>query len=296
MTSEELQNHINQTVSSRLDPETYRKETEGTVRPCPDCRAAYEGEMAQKMVVRKRYLTGASTGSMPEAMERSLEAISRAESRRRSSYQSRSRSSGMLMPLLIFLSLALAVGAYVILSDDTPDSSEGESTQETSSSSRQPIPEPTRRSTGPVNFFNQGIANYESLISGKLQVEYEKANLADLKEEFSKNGVPNTTFKGVSMPLEGGVVSERNGVHLPHFLYKDGESYFYVTELPITTLKEGKGFYVTEDVLAQIEGGENIWMEAPAKGNLVLYKDGESVIVAVANRSRVDMKRLLGLP
>ncbi len=295
MTSEELHREITARVSDRFDPAAYRQSGEKTVRSCSECRDAYEAELERKMVVRQRYADTGPVATVPDAMERSLEAISRAETRRRSSYRRRSKRSGAGVPLLILLALILGLGAYIVLFDDAPEQPAPVSGTSPSSSSGTAIPAPTRRSTGPVNLFNQAIANYESFMSGNLQVEYEENALASLKTVFAEQGVPPLSFTGVSMPLAGGVVSERGGVKLPHLLYRDGESRLYLTEIPLATLKEGKGFYVTEDVLAQIEVGEPIWMEASAKGNLVMYRKGDDVIVAVANRSSADLKSLLGL-
>ncbi|MCB0711641.1 MAG: hypothetical protein KDD67_04855 [Ignavibacteriae bacterium] len=296
MTSEELHSEIVQTVSSRLDLDTYRRDGESSVQSCEDCRQGFERELEQKMVVQKRYSTTGGAETVPDALERSIEAITRAETRRRSSYRRRSRRPGTAVPLFILLVLILGLATYIILFDDKPDQPEAIATQETTTQKRAPIPEPTRRSTGPVNLFNQAMTNYETWLAGTLEVEYDEDDLVNLTKELVSHGVPSVEFKGASMPLEGGVVSERGGVNLPHFLYKDGDARLYVTEIPLQTLKEGKGFYVTEDVLTQLEGGTPIWMEAPGKGNLVMYKEGDIVFVAVANRSSAEVKRLLGMP
>ena len=296
MTSKELHSEILRNVTDRLDLDVYKKEGEASVRNCPECRKEYEEELKRKMVVRKRSDGEQRATTTPEALERSLDAIEKAENRRRASYSRRSRRSAAGVPLFILLALILALGAYIILFDDKPDS-ETSAVSTASSTAGQgagEIPQPTRRSTGPANLFNQAMANYQNLMEEKLEVEYKASDLSSLSTTFAGQGIPSLTFTGASLPLQGGVVSKHGESSLPHLIYREGETRLYVTEVPVSVLKEEKGVYVTQDVLAQLEAGEKIWMEAPMRGHLVMYKEGDAVIVAVANRSSLDMKKLLG--
>ena len=294
ITSEELQKEITLKVHDRLDADLFQQEGEKNLRDCPECRDAYERELEQKMVVRERF-GGERSKTVPDAIKKSIEAITQAENRRRAFYSRRSRRSGAGLPLLMLLLIILGLGAYIILFDNP---SETEKRVEAGAADkRESIPESTRRSTGPINMFNQAILTYENLMSGKLQVEYEEDQFSDLLSTFAEQGIPRLTFPGVALPLKGGIVSKRGETSLPYLIYEQGDTKLYISEIPLSVLKEGKGFYVTEDVLAQLEAEERIWMETQPRGNLVMYKEGEgdAVIVAVANRSHIDMSNLLNL-
>ena len=294
MTSEELHKEITLMVKDRLDADQFQREGEKRVRDCPECRDAYEKELEQKMVMRERY-GGESTSTVPEALEKSLEAITRAEDRRRSSYSRRSRRSGAGLPLFLLLTVILGLGAYIVLFDDSSEAEQVQVVNTKTTEGRESIPAPSRRSTGPINMFNQAIVTYESLQSDQLQVEYEDDQFTRLLSTFSEQGIPQLTFSGTTVPLKGGGISKRGETSLPYFIYEQNNMKLYVSEIPFSVLKEVKGFYVTEDVLAQLSAGENIWMDASASAKLVMYKKGDAVFVAVSNRSSIDMKKLLKL-
>ena len=239
----------------------------------------FEGELTDRLAVQPRRI--GTTGRAPTSST-----VGRVSGKR--------SSSGV--PVLILLGMILMLALYIGFFDDDGASTDedGLVTQTTSSGRTAPIPEPTRRSTGPINFFNVAIAGYDNLVAGKLQPSIEQSSFAELNDEFVSSGVERATFSGSSFPLVGGDVIEERGQKLPALLYRQGEYVLYVTEVSYANLKEEKGFYVAEDVLAQLESGEVVWSPAPSNGTIALWVEGDKAIIALANRSKPDLAAIIG--
>lgn len=239
----------------------------------------FQSELRDRLAIQPRRV--GSTGRAPKTSS-----VGRVSGKR----------SGSGVPVLILLGMILVLALYIgFFDDDEEPAGEGALTSQSATSSRsEPIPEPTRRSTGPINFFNVAIAGYDLLVAGKLQPSIEGTNLEALNQEFGASNVAPATFSGSSFKLLGGDVIEERGQKLPALLYQQGEYVLYVTEVPFAHLKEENGFYVAGDILSQLESGDVVWSPAPSNGTIALWVEGDKAMIALANRSKPDLANIIG--
>jgi hypothetical protein len=290
MTSDEFHEDIRARVHDRIDARAYRLEKEEEVQPCDECRQSFEAELEERMQVQERDLLAPDVpADGAEAAVRTFDALERSERRRMAIYSSRSRRSSIKFPLFFLLGITLVLAAYIVLFDD----SSGPVDQAGQVDGAPAIPEPTRRSSGPVNFFNYALENYEHLFDGTLDIEYEVDNLRDARESMAADGAGKFTFAGVSMPLKGAIVSTHGTLNLPALVYGEDEMLLYIVIIGTDQLRSKEQFYVTDDVWKRLENGEAVWVDATHDGHLAMFVSGDEVIVAVGNVSTSDMGRLL---
>lgn len=295
LSCEEIHEQITAYVDDRVDEEEYRRNVAAHIESCSACRDEYEREIMTKMVIRQRFPTIGTPSALRSTIQEGLEAQTpRTYSRRTSgSYSSRRRSPQRSVFLLLLVVAGLAT--YIILFNDSDPAPKPAQVER--SNRRAPITSTSSRPvSGPLNPFNVAIANYEAARAGSFSLGEQATDLAQLKTYFEGKGVASLTFGGVSLPLKGGSVIAQDGVPMPHLVYGDQNTTLYLFEISWENLRNGKGMYVTDEVKQQLEGGEPVWVQVSNTVNLVMYKNGDAVDIATANRPKADMGRLLGLP
>lgn len=298
LSCEDIHAQIKEYVQNRINEDEYRRDVAGHIQDCSSCREAYAEEVMTRMVVRSRFAGNATPEETRASIERSLDELSGASMpSRRHSHARRSKRKSPQVPIFVLLLLVTGLGAYILLFNDWgPEEAATETVAvERPRRSTLPTSAPTRKSTGPVNFFNQALENYKEVTSGELAVEYEASNLSALKQKFAENQVSQVTFSGVSLPLKGGIVSTHGDVHLAHMVYSDGTTLLYVFEAPLSVLENGNAVYITQDVVEKLQSGEKIWLRSGGGINLVMYKNGDAVDAAVANAPPLKLQKLLGI-
>ncbi len=249
-----------------------------------DGAAALERELVDRMKVTPRAVTPSSGTS----------------SGHKTYHSTSTRRSSSGMPVLILLGAIFLLALYIGFFDDNGeskivDAENGAIAESTpSSSNRAPIPEPTRRSTGPINFFNQVIAGYDQLVAGRLAPDIPGTSLSSVVTSLQGQGVESASFSGADLPLKGASIVSERGKKLASYIYGEKETLLYAMELPMAMLKNEDGFYVASDILAMIEAGETVYTPAPSNGTIALYRENETVYIVAANRSEPDLKRLIG--
>lgn len=253
----------------------------GPVTEHRDGAVAFERELVDRMKVTPRAAapTGGSTSG------------------RKSFHTTSAGRSSSGVPVLILLAGILLLALYIGFFDDDGEGAAANGavgTTAITSSRRAPIPEPTRRSTGPINFFNQVIAGYDQLVAGRLEPELPGKSLSSVIASLRGKGVESALFSGADLPLRGASIVSERGKNLSSYIYGDAETVLYAIELPMSMLKSEDGFYVSADILAKIEAGETVLTPAPSNGTIALYLDGETAYIVAANRSEPDLKRIIG--
>lgn len=206
------------------------------------------------------------------------------------------QKSGSGLALFVIVGIIALLAFYILVVDNDGSSDAGEDAETEEVSGRTtPIPEPTRRSTGPINFFNHLIPHYDNHVAGSLSVGIEESNLAALQQKMSDEGVRDLAFTGASQPLIGGIVQEVRERQVGTYVYGDDDTKLVVTEIPWSSLVAEEVFYVAADVRSKLEAGEVVSSPtASGRGTIAMYRDGEIVVVAAADRSRPDLLRIVG--
>ena len=263
-----------------------KMEADESIQPCPHCREGFEREVHERVKTSMRAIPIPAPG---DALERVERLASRSSSRR--------TRKGSSTPVFILLFAILLLGAYIIFFDDErDDAAPATVTQTVADPDRKPIPKPTRRSTGPVNVFNTAFDNFAAAKGGSMKPTSTATSLASLKTTLAAAGAQMPAFAGSTLPLKGGLVTEHGSYKVPHMIFSDNKTTLYVMEIPLEKLKAQEKFYVIDDDMAKLEAGETIELEGATREHLAMYSTGTSVVVAVANRSRPDLLKLIGRP
>lgn len=196
--------------------------------------------------------------------------------------------------MIVVLALILGLAVYIAFFDNDSDGEASGEMSEEVIPQRRVIPEPSRRSTGPINFFNVAIDGFDQLLAGRLRPDVEEKSFPALKRQLeSELGTP-IAFAGASGPLVGGDISTVRTLKIPRFMYRDGETVILVTEVAWEDLKNENGVYVAPDVLSQVESGEEVVTPGPTNGAIILYREGDRAVIAASNRSEPDLRSLVG--
>ena len=277
-TPEEFHQGVVKLVDAQVDRDQRAGKATAEIRPHPEGGEAFERELADRMVVRRRNATNSPT----------------LRTRTVTSTTTKSSGGGKGGPVLIILVLILALAGYIAFFEN--DSS-GDDSGELAGDAVVPrtvIPEPSRRSTGPINFFNVAIDGFDQLLAGRLRPEIQEKSFDQLKRLLEEELGTSIAFAGSSGPLVGGDITTVRTLKIPRFMYRDDETVILVTEVSWEDLRNENGVYVAQDVLAQLESGQSVATPGPSNGTLMLYRDGDRAVIAAANRSEPDLLRLLG--
>ncbi len=300
MTCKELHEEITAFVDNRVDEEEYRKKVREHITFCSDCRAAYERELATKIAARDRSGRAGAPDMLRAAI---LDDVDRAAEERRQEAERRQRAihgdptwldsffARYFSPIGVVAALLLVIGGSAVLymqSEDRPKlahAPEGP-IQQAPANGAAAVPE---------NFFNKASNNFQAIEAGKLGLQVETSDPAELKSYFSSHGVGYpVVFTPVKAELAGGVVSNHGRRNFAHLVFAEGKTLLYIFEVPYDALAAGDVVYVTPDVLKRLDGGEVIW-EEPAGSQLAMFKQDGVVLAAVSNASRPEMRQLMAL-
>lgn len=283
-TPEGFHREIVDVVAAQVDRDRRADSLASDVQLHPEGGAAFEAEMADRMVVQPR-------SAAPPSGVRPVTTTTAAVTGSRS----RGRGAGGFS-LVIILGLILALAGYIAFFDDDGSDSDGEAAALAPANERgYDIPEPTRRSTGPINFFNVAIEGFDELLAGRIRPAVEGSTFSSVKGSLqSRLGRP-ITFDGARGRLIGGDLTTVRTLQVPRFFYSGGETVLLVAEVPWTDLAEENGVYVAPDILTQLEAGTPVFSPGPSNGTMAIFRRAESAIVAVSDRSEPDLRAILGL-
>ncbi len=238
--------------------------------------AAFEGELETRLHERPKDFVNDVAAKRPSIAGRAR----------------KERGSSNLALFAVIGVIALLAFFILVVDGDDTDGASG-SSGEVSTEWRAPIPEPTHRSTGPINAFNHAIKHYDNHVAGRLEVTHETSDLSVLQQSLRGEQAVSAGFGGAKEHLIGGGTEQVRGKQVPMYVYGDDDTQLFVTEVPWQSIIDEEVFYLTDDVSQQLEAGENVWAPAPSRGTIVAYIEGDILVIAAANRSRPDLANML---
>jgi hypothetical protein len=296
--SSEIHDQISTYVDERIDEAEYRNKVRGTITSSPDCRAAYEHELATRMVVHRvaepRPLVGAGEkGSTNHVSHDGAGAVD-TDGAPGDAVQA-GRGAGFLSsPIGVVAAVAIVIASAVVLvrSADRGDGKIIVDEPQASTSVAAGVAPAAKH--GPENLFNKSADIFSSILSGELAVQHMTSDQSELAQYFKENGVSYAVnFAPVHAPLEGGLITQNENTRLAHVVFTRGDVTVYLLEVPIDLLRQGTIVNVGDVVLKQLEGGKTLW-EEPNGHRLAMFKQGELICAVVSNTSREDLERIIG--
>jgi hypothetical protein len=300
LTCQELHEQISAYVDNRVDAVEYRRKIEQHISYCPECRAAYQAELATKMVVRDRYSRMPASESLRRNIAGSLDSLSALEREeaerarpplRRGDWIDRF-AADYLSPTGIVVALLLVLGGagLIVLFPRTGQS------PVLSGGTGGPVVD-TAAGGHSQNFFNKAEDNFQAIVDGKLHLQLATQKPEELQQYFKQNGVGyDVRFTQVRAPLAGGVVSQHGKTRFAHMVYTSGDTILYVFEVPHDALVRGDIVYVTSDVLERLDKGEDIWIEPMPNRSLVMIKRDGVMMAVAGNVPKATLQQFLALP
>lgn len=153
--------------------------------------------------------------------------------------------------------------------------------------------------TGTNNMVVQAQENFKLIKNGMLNLQIQCSNPQTLKNFFADNGVsydPKIPMYEY-WNLEGGVVSDHNGVKLAHHLYTGDEGELvYVYQISNTICSKKKAVLLSEELLRKLEGGEVL--SGRAEGYcMFVWQNNENIFVLVSNEEmdKIEEKFIAGI-
>ncbi|MDB5034846.1 MAG: hypothetical protein JWQ98_2087 [Chlorobi bacterium] len=295
MTCKEIHEQITAYVDNRVDEHEYREKVQQHIKYCPDCRAAYELELMTKTVVHDRAPRSVTPDGLRQSIAGQVGALS--DERKSGILNGAAQPEQgwfdrfgdiFLSPVGVAIASILVIaGAWGVFGGSKPQVAVLDSPPASvSAGDDKPHPD---------NFFNKANENYRAIADGHLVPQLATHDSRELTDFFKENGVGyGVIFLPARAPLTGGVVSNHGDAHFAHLIYGGASTIYYVFEVPQATLKQGKVFYITDDIMQRLDRGEDIWEEPSADARLVMFKKGDIICAMVSNAPRASMEQFIG--
>ncbi|HEX2984317.1 MAG TPA: hypothetical protein VHO28_12305 [Ignavibacteriales bacterium] len=152
-----------------------------------------------------------------------------------------------------------------------------------------------REQSGPQNMYAQAMGNFQSILDGRLPVQFSSSDPAEVKKFFARHGVDYPTYVP-NLPdwkLLGAVVSEEGGRKMAHHVYGDGHGkYIYVYQADQKHCGKNKTLSLSADLLNLINGGRLFTFENKDKATIVWKRDNK-IFIAVSNDDLQKVKNNL---
>jgi len=139
--------------------------------------------------------------------------------------------------------------------------------------------------SGPQNMYAQAMGNFQSILDGKLPVQFVSNDPSDIKNYFAECGVAYPTYVPMlhDWKLLGAVVSNERGRKMAHHVYGDGHGkYVYIYQADQKHCGKDKTLSLSADLLNLINGGRFFTFENKNKATLVWKKDNK-IFVVISN-------------
>lgn len=138
---------------------------------------------------------------------------------------------------------------------------------------------------GPQNMYAQAIGNFQSILDGRLPVQFSSNDPNEIKKYFVQHGVDYPTFVPDlhDWKLIGGVVSEERGRKMAHHIYGNGQGkYLYIYQADQKHCGKNKTLSLSADLLNLINDGRFFTFENNNKATIVWKRDNK-IFIAVSN-------------
>ena len=240
-------------------------------KKCIQCRNEYEGERLTKLVVGnkvKRMRT-------PERVMRQVSERLEQEGRASASVPALGKgwraffAMPAVKPALAFGITCIAVIVLLTLPNTPPD---------------------TTSSTASLDFIQQSLSNYHSVIRGDIKPQLASSAPENLLTFFTgKTDFAVVLPKMKDCRLVGGVSNEYSGVKLAHVMYQHGNETIYMSQTCWETAQKSGKVRLPDDAKEELKRTGWFAKSFPDGSTMVLWTKNRTLCSAVAHMSKDDL-------
>ncbi len=141
---------------------------------------------------------------------------------------------------------------------------------------------------GNDNLCFQAYNNFHSLENGNLPLQMLTNNKDELSKFFKEKGVNYPVFyPDIDAELQGGVVSEYKGVKLAHFVFKVGDKFVYMYEVP-NQMIDNHNLQINPKAIEIVNKADWYWEKEKGSNNTMVLWRIKSNMCSIVTNLRMD--------
>ena len=141
---------------------------------------------------------------------------------------------------------------------------------------------------GNDNLCFQAYNNFHSLENGNLPLQMLTNNKDELSKFFKEKGVNYPVFyPDIDAELQGGVVSEFKGVKLAHFVFKVGDKFVYMYEVP-NQMIDNHNLQINPKAIEIVNKADWYWEKEKGSNNTMVLWRIKSNMCSIVTNLRMD--------
>ena len=141
---------------------------------------------------------------------------------------------------------------------------------------------------GNDNLCFQAYNNFHSLENGNLPLQMLTNNKDELSKFFKENGVNYPVFyPDIDAELQGGVVSDYKGVKLAHFVFKVGDKFVYMYEVP-NQMIDNHNLQINPKAIEIVNKADWYWEKEKGSNNTMVLWRIKSNMCSIVTNLRMD--------
>lgn len=141
---------------------------------------------------------------------------------------------------------------------------------------------------GNDNLCFQAYNNFHSLEQGNLSLQKVTQNKEELSRFFKEKGVNYPVFyPEIDAELQGGVVSEYKGVKLAHFVFKAGDKFVYMYEVP-NQMIDNHNLNINPKAIEIVNKADWYWEKEKGSNNTMVLWRLKSNMCSIVTNLRID--------
>jgi hypothetical protein len=141
---------------------------------------------------------------------------------------------------------------------------------------------------GNDNLCFQAYNNFHSLEQGNLSLQKVTHNKEELSRFFKEKGVNYPVFyPEIDAELQGGVVSEYKGVKLAHFVFKAGDKFVYMYEVP-NQMIDNHNLNINPKAIEIVNKADWYWEKEKGSNNTMVLWRLKSNMCSIVTNLRID--------
>lgn len=141
---------------------------------------------------------------------------------------------------------------------------------------------------GNDNLCFQAYNNFHSLEQGNLSLQKVTQNKEELSRFFKEKGVNYPVFyPEIDAELQGGVVSEHKGVKLAHFVFKAGDKFVYMYEVP-NQMIDNHNLNINPKAIEIVNKADWYWEKEKGSNNTMVLWRLKSNMCSIVTNLRID--------
>ena len=141
---------------------------------------------------------------------------------------------------------------------------------------------------GNDNLCFQAYNNFHSLENGNLPLQMLTNNKDELSKFFKERGVSYPVFyPDIDAELQGGVVSDYKGVKLAHFVFKVGDKFVYMYEVP-NQMIDNHNLQINPKAIEIVNKADWYWEKEKGSNNTMVLWRIKSNMCSIVTNLRMD--------